>query len=71
MGKERLLSTRKKVEAGWLGVSRQLKEEGNMTLAAAVHAFVQRMPTAWTEKESLANELMSCVHATRVRDISR
>lgn len=70
-GRQRLLGTRREVEAGWLALARMLVEEGRSTLAEDVLRFVQRMEPPRTEKERLAHELLSRAQAHRSKDISR
>jgi type IV secretory pathway VirD2 relaxase len=56
-GKETLLATRNIVVTGWRNVSERLRGEGYPDLAREVDRFVERMPPAKTEKESLIGRL--------------
>ena len=58
-GREQLLSTRKRVEAGWRALAHLLSTQGELALAADVHRFLEKMAPPRTEKEHLAQELLT------------
>lgn len=62
-GKAKLLQTRKEVQRGWRAISGILASEGRSGLAAQVRQFADQMPPPRTEKELLAQSLL-----TRVQD---
>jgi hypothetical protein len=67
-GKRKLAETRKMVEDGWHSVANRLAKDGHKDLAKDVRRFVERMPTAWTERESVAHELRQHLREPRVRE---
>jgi hypothetical protein len=67
-GKRKLAETRKAVEHGWRSVANLLAKGGYQDLATDVRRFVDRMPPARTERESVAHELRERIRDTRVRD---
>lgn len=56
-GKRKLAETRKAVEGGWQSIADKLARDGHRDLASDVQRFVERMPPALTERESVAHEL--------------
>jgi hypothetical protein len=64
-GKGRLLQTRRQVVAGWTVVTRTLREQGEVQLAAQVDAFVRSMPRVMTDRERIAVRLLGQVEAQR------
>jgi hypothetical protein len=67
-GRQRVLRTRRDIEAGWCAIERMLIEAGKPMLAEEVRRFVQRLPPARTEKEALVHELLSRAQANRSKD---
>lgn len=66
-GKATLVNTRKEVERGWRAVGHLLANHGQHALATQVSRFVEQLPSAKTERERLAEQLLD--HArTRVRN---
>jgi Relaxase/Mobilisation nuclease domain len=77
-GKRTLVETRRRVENGWQSVSNLLTKDGHHDLAGEVRRFVERMPTARTEREFIAHELQQRIHdpglamsMTNVRQVVR
>jgi hypothetical protein len=68
LGKRKLAETRKAVEGGWDSTANLLAKEGHHDLASDVRRFVDRMPPARTERESVAHELRQRLLNARVRD---
>jgi relaxase-like protein len=66
--KRTLVETRSQVESGWRSVARLLAKDGHHDLASDAQRFVDRMPPARTEKESVAHELRQRLRDPRVRD---
>lgn len=56
-GKRTLLETRRQVEGGWRSVASLLAKDGHHDLSNDLRRFVERMPTARTERELIAHEL--------------
>lgn len=69
-GKRTLVETRRQVENGWRAVASLIAKDGHQDLANDVRRFVDRMPAAKTERESIAHELQQCIRDPRVRDQS-
>ena len=67
-GKRTLLETRRQVESGWYSVADKLAKDGHADLANDVRRFVDRMPSARTDRELIANELRQRIREPRVRD---
>ncbi len=67
-GKRTLVETRRQVEGGWRSVANLLAKDGQHDLANGVQRFVERMPPARTERESVARELQQRIRDPRVRD---
>jgi hypothetical protein len=70
-GKAKLLETRREVERGWRAVSDILVAEGRPALAAQVRAFSDEMPPPWTDRESIAGELLRNTREAHARDVPR
>jgi hypothetical protein len=68
-GRATLLSTRRQVERGWRDLSDAVDRDGRHELASQIRAFVDQMPPASTEKESLQAEILK--RATEHRDRNR
>jgi hypothetical protein len=68
-GKRTLVETRRQVENGWRSVASVLAKDGRHDLASDVRLFVDRMPAAQTEKESVARELRQYLLDPRAKDI--
>ena len=66
-GKSKLMETRKEVKREWRSVSEILASEGQTDLAAQVRLFVDRMPSARTDREWIAAELMERARVPEVR----
>jgi len=66
-GKTTLLDTRKEVERGWQAVRYLLASQGQHALATQVSRFVGQLPSAKTERERLAEQLLDHVR-TRARN---
>lgn len=58
-GLEQLLSTRRKVEAGWRALAHRVSKEGWPELADDIRRYVEHMPLLRTEKEHLAHEWLA------------
>jgi Relaxase/Mobilisation nuclease domain len=56
-GKRTLVETRRQVESGWRSVANGLTKDGRHDLASEVRRFIERMPTAQTDREAVAHEL--------------
>lgn len=68
-GKQRLLHTRRQVEAGWLALARVLQREGRSSLAKDIHRYLEHMPPPRTQKEWMLSGLLNKAPAsTRRRD---
>jgi HAMP domain-containing protein len=67
-GKQKLEETRKAIEGRWDSIVNQLVKDGHHDLAGETRRFVDRMPRARTERESVAHELRERLSARRVRD---
>jgi MobA/VirD2-like, nuclease domain len=67
-GKRTLVDTRRQVENGWRTVASLLAKDGHYDLANDVQRFVDRMPPARTERESVAYELRQHLREPRSRD---
>lgn len=65
-GKATLLNTRKEVEQGWQVVGHLLASQGQHALATQVSRFVEQLPSAKTERERFAEQLLDHVQ-TRAR----
>jgi hypothetical protein len=70
-GKRNLVETRKAVERGWRSVADKLAKDGHQDLARDVQRFVDRMPPARTERESVAHELRQHLREPHVREQQR
>jgi hypothetical protein len=66
----KLIGTRKAVEDGWRSVVNMLAKDGHLNLAGDVRRFLDQMPPAQTERESVAHELRRHLPDSRVRDQS-
>jgi hypothetical protein len=66
--KHRLSETRKAIEGGWRSVANLLTKDGQLDLAADVRRFIDRMPPARTERESVAYNLRKRLREHGVRD---
>jgi hypothetical protein len=69
-GKRKLIGTRMAVEDGWRSVVNMLAKGGHANLASDVRRFLDQMPPAQTERESVAHELRRHRPDSRVRDQS-
>jgi hypothetical protein len=58
-GKQRLIHTRRQVEAGWLALARVLQSEGRSSLAKDIHRYLEQMPPPRTEKEWILSGLLN------------
>ncbi|MBM0105778.1 relaxase/mobilization nuclease domain-containing protein [Steroidobacter sp. S1-65] len=58
-GRQQLLSTRRKVEAGWHALAHRVSKEGWPDLADDIRRYVEQMPLPRTEKEYLAHEWLA------------
>jgi hypothetical protein len=67
-GKRTLVDTRRRVENSWRTVSSLLAKDGHHDLANDVQRFVDWMPPARTERESVAHELRQHLREPRSRD---
>jgi hypothetical protein len=67
-GKHKLVETRKAVEGGWRSVANLLAKDGHQNLAADVRRFIERMPPARTDRESVADALRQRLREHRDRD---
>jgi hypothetical protein len=54
LSKHKLSETRKAIEGGWRSVANLLTKDGQLDLAADVRRFIDRMPPARTDRESVA-----------------
>jgi hypothetical protein len=70
-GKRTLVETRKVVVRNWHAVANQLANEGQHGLAGDVREFVDRMPTATTDKERSAAILLQITRERRIGDQPR
>jgi len=64
-GKDRVLETRTRIEAGWRSLARNLANEDRHDLASEVRRFAQSMPPAHTERELLALSILKHVRHHR------
>lgn len=62
VGKDTLLNTRRNVERGWRDVSDLLERDGEHDLASQVRRFVRQMPPSTTEREWIADRLLTHSH---------
>jgi hypothetical protein len=69
-GKATLTATRAKVERGWLAISGLLAGAEQPELALRVRRFVAEMPPALTEKEWLAQDLLSRISESKAKEQS-
>lgn len=67
-GKKTLIETRDEVVRGWLTVAIHLRRHGQPNLASDIGEFVTQMPTALTEKELVAADLVEKKQASRQRE---
>jgi type IV secretory pathway VirD2 relaxase len=58
-GKAKLIHTREVVRRGWLGLADTMESRGQREDAHSIRSFVDRMPPARTEKEWIADRLIS------------
>jgi hypothetical protein len=58
-GKARLLQTRHDVERGWLALAEQMERTGKREMAAQVRRFVDRMPSARTDRQWMAQRMLT------------
>ena len=65
-GKRNLIETRKAVEGGWGSIANILAKGGHHDLAGDIERFVDRMPQARTDRETVAQELRQQIRAPRV-----
>jgi Relaxase/Mobilisation nuclease domain len=65
-GKQRLVATRRDIDAGWRAVGQMLQQQGERALAVEVARFVEKFPVPRTEKEYIAYELLE--HRQRQRE---
>jgi hypothetical protein len=70
-GKRTLMETRRKVGSGWQTLADYLVKDGRQDLANDVRQFVDRMPPPRTEREQIADELLSRTPRDRSPEISR
>lgn len=61
-GKDTLLNTRRNVERGWRDVGDLLERDGEHDLALQVRRFVRQMPPSTTEREWIADRLLTHSH---------
>lgn len=64
-GKDRILSSRRSVVRGWLGVRETLRADGREALATEVDRFMAGMPPPQTEREWIAQVLLEHVRQPR------
>jgi Relaxase/Mobilisation nuclease domain len=69
-GRARLLTTRRAIEHGWEAVARQLKAEGQTSLADAAARFAESMLPPRTDAERLATQIQTHLRRTRLLDRS-
>jgi hypothetical protein len=67
-GKHKLEETRRQVESGWRNLAINLANDGHQEVARDVQRFVDRMPSAKTEREWIAHELQQHIRDSRVHD---
>ncbi len=67
-GKRTLVDTRRQVENSWRTVASFLAKDGHHDLANDVQRFVDRMPPARTERESVEHELRQRLREPHVSD---
>jgi hypothetical protein len=67
-GKRTLVETRRRVEVGWRSVASLLAKDGHHDLAGDVRWFVDRMPPARTEHESIAEKVMASLRTRKFED---
>lgn len=67
-GKLKLTETRAEVRRGWAALSEILARDHQPELAAQVRRFAEQMPSAMTERERLACELVERVRQSRTRE---
>ena len=65
-GKKRLIETRQRVKAGWLGVSDTLIRQGQSFFASEVRRFADAMPDVRTDTERIAETLADLARARQV-----
>jgi hypothetical protein len=70
-GKPTLMETRRRMESGWQILADYLVKIGHQDLAKEVRRFVDRMPPLRTEREQLADELLSRMPRDRNPERSR
>jgi hypothetical protein len=70
-GKHNLAETRKTVESGWRSVANQLSKDGHHDLARDARRFVDGMSKVRTERELIADELISQAKAQSTRENQR
>jgi Relaxase/Mobilisation nuclease domain len=67
-GKRTLLETRRQVERGWRSVANLVAKDGHNDLARDVQRFLDRMPEAKTERETIAAHLIRRTREPRSKD---
>ena len=65
VGKARLLATRSEVLDGWGATAETLRRQGLADLAGQVERFMQKLPTAVTDREHLVQGLLARLKAQR------
>jgi len=60
-GKAQLLRTRRDIERGWFAIAEVLARDGMQDIADQVRRFVERMPSARTDRELIAERLRAHV----------
>jgi hypothetical protein len=67
-GKRTIMETRRQVESGWQTLAENLAKDGNQDLARDVRRFIDAMPTAMSDKEIIAAELLRRAREPRAKD---
>jgi hypothetical protein len=67
-GRHKLAETRRQVERGWRNLAINLANDGHQDIARDVQRFVDRMPSAKTDREWIAHQLKRHIPDPRVRD---
>jgi len=66
-GRERLLASRRALQAEWLSTAEAMRAQGESQLAGEVERFVAEMPAARTEAEQIASGLLALIESQRRR----
>jgi hypothetical protein len=70
-GKSKLTETRRQVERGWHAAGEILQAQGQTELAAQIQRFVNQAPPPLTEREVIANTLITRARPERAETIHR